>query len=203
VGTRLGSAVEDRVLLLTFDHGDGLPRIDRRVLAEIEGEFRRLARERRLNGCVLTGTERAFAVGANISEIAKLTPAEAHEFSRQGQRTCRAIERSTAPVIAAIRGYCMGGGLDIALACQARLAAPDAVFAHPGGSLGILTGWGGTQRLARLIGRTRALEMLTTGRNVPAAEASSWGLVDEVVEVSGLMPLARAWVERRALSRTF
>jgi enoyl-CoA hydratase/carnithine racemase len=199
VAACLGSAVEDGVLVLTFDREDGLPRIDRRMLAEIEAELSRLAHERWLKGCVITGTERAFAVGANIVEISKLSPAEAQEFSHEGQRTCLAIERSTVPVVAAIRGYCMGGGLDIALACQARLASPDAVFSHPGGSLGILTGWGGTQRLARLIGRARALEMLTTGRKLASAEASSWGLVDAIVEGSDLLALARTRVERRAL----
>jgi len=199
VTTSLVSAVEDGVLVLTLDRDDGLPRIDRRMLAEIEAELSRLAHERRLKGCVITGTERAFAVGANIGEISELTPAEAQEFSLEGQRTCLVIERSTVPVVAAIRGYCVGGGLDLALACQARIASHDALFSHPGGSLGILTGWGGTQRLARLIGRARALEMLTTGRRLSSAEASSWGLVDALVEGRDLMPLARAGVERRTL----
>ena len=95
-----------------------------------------------------------------------------------------AVANSPRPIIAAIRGYCMGGGLDLALACHARIASRDAVFAHPGGSLGILTGWGGTQRLPRLIGRSRALEMLVTGRRVDAEEAFVYGLVEKIADDS-------------------
>lgn len=84
----------------------------------------------------------------------------------------------------------MGGGLDLAIACHARIASPDAVFAHPGGALGILTGWGGTQRLTRLIGRARALEMLTTGRKVNALEALEWGLVSKTSDGADLLPMA-------------
>jgi enoyl-CoA hydratase/carnithine racemase len=200
VATLLQSAVQSGILLLTVHNEDGLPRIDRSILTQIETECSRLERRPRLDGCIITGTERAFAVGANIREIAMLTPAEAHEFSREGQRACRAIERSAVPVIAAIRGYCMGGGLDIALACHARIATPDAVFAHPGGSLGILTGWGGTQRLARLVGRAHTLEMLVTGRKLDIAEASKWGLVDEIVAGGELLRFAggalRRWAGR-------
>jgi enoyl-CoA hydratase len=92
----------------------------------------------------------------------------------------RTVANSPKPVVAAIRGYCMGGGLDLALACHARIASRAAVFAHPGGSLGIITGWGGTQRLPRLIGRSRALELLVTGRRLDAEEAFACGLVQTI-----------------------
>jgi enoyl-CoA hydratase len=92
----------------------------------------------------------------------------------------RTVANSPKPVVAAIRGYCMGGGLDLALACHKRIASSDAVFAHPGGSLGIITGWGGTQRLPRLIGRSRALELLVTGRRLDAEEAFACGLVQTI-----------------------
>ena len=97
---------------------------------------------------------------------------------------------SAKPVIAAIRGYCIGGGLDLALACHARVAARDAVFAHPGVTLGIITGWGGTQRLPRLIGRGRALEMFVTGGRIGAEQALAWGLVNEVSTSDDLMAAA-------------
>jgi enoyl-CoA hydratase/carnithine racemase len=151
------------------------------MLTEIEAQLATLAAVRELAGAVITGTDRAFAVGAEISEIANRTPASAFEFSRYGQRVMRAIANSPKPVIAAIHGYCMGGGLDLALACHARIASNDAVFAHPGGSLGIITGWGGTQRLPRLIGRSRALEMLVTGRRLDAEEALAWRLIQKIV----------------------
>jgi enoyl-CoA hydratase/carnithine racemase len=129
-------------------------------------------------------------VGADVNELTRLSPSEAFEFSRDGQRVLRAIERSSKPIVAAIRGYCMGGGLDLALACHARIALPEALFAHPGGAIGILTGWGGTQRLSRLIGRARALEMLTTGRKVSAHEALEWGLVRKISDGTELLPMA-------------
>ena len=180
MGSRLSVARHDGILLLTLESDDGFPRLERRILAQIEAQIVKLAEQRELAGAVITGTERAFAVGAEISEIANLTPASAFEFSRYGQRVMRAVANSSKPIVAAIRGYCMGGGLDLALACNARIASSDAVFAHPGGSLGIITGWGGTQRLPRLIGRSRALEMLVTGRRLDAEEAFACGLVQKI-----------------------
>ena len=171
-------------MLLTLESDDGFPRLERRILAEIEVQLAKLAEQRESAGAVITGTERAFAVGAEISELASLTPAAAFEFSRYGQRVMRAVVNSPKPIVAAIRGYCMGGGLDLALACHARIASRDAVFAHPGGSLGIITGWGGTQRLPRLIGRSRALEMLVTGCRVDAEEAFAYGLVEKIADGS-------------------
>jgi enoyl-CoA hydratase len=180
VGSRLSVARHDDVLVLTLESDDGFPRLERTILAAIEAQVVQLAQQRELAGAVISGTERAFAVGAEISELANLTPASAFEFSRYGQRVMQAVASSSKPIVAAIRGYCMGGGLDLALACHARIASSDAVFAHPGGSLGIITGWGGTQRLPRLIGRSRALEMLVTGQRLGAQEAFACGLVQKI-----------------------
>ena len=199
MGSRLVVAQHDEVLLLTLESDDGFPRLERRILAEIEEQIVQLAQQRELAGAVITGTERAFAVGAEISELANLTPASAFEFSRYGQSVMRAVENSPRPVIAAIRGYCMGGGLDLALACHPRIASRDAVFAHPGGSLGIITGWGGTQRLPRLIGRSRALEMLVTGRRLDAEEAVACGLVQKIADESVVI---EAIEQARKIART-
>ncbi|HTU33482.1 MAG TPA: enoyl-CoA hydratase/isomerase family protein [Candidatus Acidoferrum sp.] len=190
MATRVRCTSQDRVLVLTLESDDGLPRIQSQILTEIGSRVEQLDATREFYGCVFTGTERAFAVGADIGELVRLTPAEAYEFSREGQRVMRLIERSRVPIVAAVRGYCMGGGLDLALACHARIATSDAIFAHPGGALGILTGWGGTQRLARLIGRSRALEMFTTGKRLPVHEALEMGLVRNVVPASELMAAA-------------
>jgi enoyl-CoA hydratase len=184
VGSRLSVTRHDEVLSLTLESDDGFPRLERRVLAWIEEQIVQLAEQRELAGAVFTGTERAFAVGAEISELASLTAAAAFEFSRYGQSVMRAVANSPKPVVAAICGYCMGGGLDLALACRARIASRDAAFAHPGGSLGIITGWGGTQRLPRLIGRSRALDMLVTGRRLDAEEAFACGLVQKIADES-------------------
>jgi enoyl-CoA hydratase len=182
VSTRLCVTQPGDVLLLTLESEDGFPRLERRILTEIASQISKLAEEPALTGAVITGTDRAFAVGAEILEIANLTPASAFEFSRFGQSVMRGIANSPKPILAAIRGYCIGGGFDLALACHARIASHDVVFAHPGASLGIITGWGGTQRLPRLVGRSRALEMLVTGRRLDAAEALAWGVIQKIVQ---------------------
>lgn len=146
----------------------------------LESEIVRLADAPEIAGAVITGTDRVFAAGAEIAEVARLTPTSALEFSQRGQEVLGRIASIAKPVVAGIRGYCIGGGLDLALACRARIAAADAVFAHPGVTLGIITGWGGTQRLPRLIGRGRALELLVTGGRIRANEALAWGLVSKV-----------------------
>jgi enoyl-CoA hydratase len=186
VNTRLAATQSNSVLFLALESDEGYPRLERRILAEIAEQMDRLARARDVVGAVITGTERAFATGAEISELAKLTPSEAFKFAQFGQSVMNGIAKSPRPVIAAVRGYCMGGGLDLALACAARVASPDAVFAHPGGSLGIITGWGGTQRLPRLIGKSRTIEMLVTGRRLDAEEAFAFGLVQRIVPAGSL-----------------
>ncbi len=135
-----------------------------------------------INAIIITGTGDVFASGANIRELQQLDPTTAKEFAATGQRVFQMIEEAKALTIAAINGYCMGGALDLALACNVRVASPAAVFAHPGARLGIITGWGGTQRLPRLIGRARALEMFATARRIDAAEALRIGIVESVAD---------------------
>ncbi len=139
-----------------------------------------------------------LSAGADLKEIAQLSAAEAFEFSRTGQRLMNAIDNFPVSVIAAIRGYCMGGGMDLALACDYRVAAPNAVFGHRGASLGVITGWGGTQRLPRLIGKPRALEMFLLAEMVGAEEALRLGLVDPIVED----PIVRALDFSRAIGES-
>jgi enoyl-CoA hydratase/carnithine racemase len=194
--TKVVVSKEEAVLVLRLEGQDGLPRLARRVLAEIGREVERIEAAKDLHGCVITGSDTAFAVGADIEELANLSAIEAYEFSRQGQEVLRAIENSPKPVAAAIHGFCLGGGLDLALACHVRLASSNAVFAHPAGALGIHTGWGGTQRLARLMGRARAEEMLILGRKITATEALPCGLISEVVDSVELLPTAFAMLRR-------
>jgi len=180
VSTRLVANPQDEILLLRLESDDGFPRLEISVMDALEREIARLAEVPDFAGAVITGGERAFAAGAEIAEVARLTPGNALAFSRRGQEVLGRIASSAKPVVAAIRGYCIGGGLDLALACRARVAADEAVFAHSGVTLGIITGWGGTQRLPRLIGRGRAMEMLLTGSRIRATEALAWGLVGKV-----------------------
>jgi enoyl-CoA hydratase len=129
---------------------------------------------------IFTGTDDVFASGANIRELAQLDVAAALEFSKLGQDLFQTIADARQMTIAAINGYCMGGALDLALACDIRVASKGAVFSHPGAKLGIITGWGGTQRLRRVIGRSRALEFFATARRYSSAEALEMGLINRV-----------------------
>lgn len=131
---------------------------------------------------VLTGTDGYFAAGADISQLQRLSGPEALDFARKGQHLMNSIAGHSAITIAAIDGYCMGGGLDLALACNFRYATFKSVLAHPGGRIGIMTGWGGTQRLPQIVGKARALEIMLTGRRLSANEAMEWGLIHGVVD---------------------
>jgi enoyl-CoA hydratase/carnithine racemase len=198
VTTRLVSKIQEDVLLLTLKSDDGYPRLERTVLAAIETEMARLAGHAALVGCVITGSERAFAAGAEIGELAAIKRGEGFAFARRGQQAMYAVARSRKPVVAAIQGFCFGGGLDLALACHARIATDDAAFAHPGGALGIITGWGGTQRLPRLIGKARAMEIFITGRRVDAREAREVGLIREIVSADRFVEAAIEIARRRS-----
>lgn len=169
------------------------------TLAELESLFPSLASRPEIRAVVFTGAGDVFASGADIRELRLLTPDEARAFARRGQSLFRQISDARPLTIAAVNGYCFGGGLDLALSCDLRFASPGAVFAHPGARLGIITGWGGTQRLPRLVGEARALEMFTTGRRLAAEEALEWGLVSGVGE--DVLELALAAAEGRGVGR--
>lgn len=158
--------------------GDGMNRLTRATVLAIIEAIERLAAEAR--PLILTGNEHFFSAGADLGEIAALDGPRALEFARLGQRLMNALDDFPAPVIAAVRGYCMGGGLDLALACELRIAAPNAIFGHRGAALGLITGWGGTQRLTRLVGKGRALQMFTAAEKLHASEALRIGLVNEI-----------------------
>ena len=129
---------------------------------------------------IFTGSGDAFASGANLTEIAKVNADTAREFALLGQTLMNKIAALSMPTITAVNGYCFGGALDLALSCKKRIASPNAVFAHPGVGLGIITGWGGTQRLPRLIGEAAALEMLLTADRFTVNWALRTGLIDAI-----------------------
>ena len=182
--------------LVTLTSSDGTNKLTRaRVLA-----LTKLFRVLDARPVILTGNERFFSAGADLNEIRALTGPDAFAFARMGQQLMSAVDNFAAPVLAAVSGYCIGGGLDLALACDLRICAPNAVFAHRGAALGIMTGWGGTQRLPRLIGRSHALEIFLTGEKLSAPRALSLGLVSEVTKVPILscIALAEKWVRNVA-----
>ncbi len=150
------------------------------TLQELDQAVSTIIESKDTTALILTGTRDVFASGANIHELARLTPETARAFALRGQALFHKIAHAPQLTIAAINGYCMGGGLDLALACDLRCTSSDATFAHPGARLGSITGWGGTQRLPRLIGQARALEMFTTARRLNSSEAYEVGLVNRI-----------------------
>ena len=154
--------------------------------------FGTLATDPAIRVILLTGAGRAFAAGADIGELAATTAEEGAAFSLRGQQVFRHIETLGKPVIACIQGFALGGGCELAMACTLRLAADDARLGQPEVKLGVIPGYGGTQRLPRLVGRGAALKLLLTGEMIPAEEALRIGLVDEVVPAVELMQRAEA-----------
>jgi enoyl-CoA hydratase len=189
------------VALFQLEEPSGYPRLERALIERLLAQLDALEPASALAGIVVTGTPQAFAAGASLEEVSALSPLEAVRFSKLGQALMRRIEQYSKPVVAAIRGYCLGGGFDLALACHARIAAESAVFAHPGGSLGIITGWGGTQRLARITGRARCLEILTTGGTLTAAKALASRLVSQVVPSESAVNAAVAFLKIAAAKK--
>lgn len=172
--TRDGDA---QVLRLRSD--DGTNRLTRSCVLALTEAMEDLLR--RAEPVVIAGNSKFFSAGADLEEIAELPGPAAFEFAKMGQALMNAIEQFPAPTYAAIEGYCMGGGLDLVLACRYRIASPHAIFGHRGAALGLITGWGGTQRLPRLIGKGRALGMLIAAEKVNADSALDVGLVDTIV----------------------
>ncbi len=168
------------VCVLRLNSGDGTNRLTSALVLSLTDAIAKLAAGGR--GVVITGNDKFFSAGAELEEIAALNGPSAYEFARRGQALMEALERFPAPTCAAIGGYCMGGGLDLALACQRRIASPHAIFGHRGAALGLTTGWGGTQRLPRLIGKGRALQMFVAAEKLNALKASEIGLVDGIVQ---------------------
>jgi len=191
----------DSVAVLAFSSSGEFPRLTISVLDEMDAVLEQVRRAGIFDGLVIAANAKSFATGAEIEEVAALQGVPAREFAERGQGTCRRVEAFPLPVVAAIRGYCLGGGLDLALACHGRVASYDASFGLPGASLGLVTGWGGTQRLPRLLGKATALQMFLTADRIPATQALSMGLVDELAPSLDL--LSTAVRRAQALRRTF
>ncbi len=184
--------IEDGVAVVTMNRPQALNAFNSEQLDLLGAAFHTLGQDRTVRVVILTGAgDRAFAAGADIKEMVDLTPAEGLAFGRKGQALTSAIERLPQPVIAAVNGYAFGGGCELAIACDIRLASENARFAQPEVGLGIPPSWGGTQRLPRLIGPGLAAEMIYTGRQVHADEAYRIGLVNAVHALDQLMPAAR------------
>ena len=183
---------------LTIDRPKKLNALNAETLLELDAAFSRFGADESVRAVIVTGTgDRAFVAGADISELARETGATGHRTALRGQALFRRIETLGKPVIAAINGFALGGGLELALACHVRIASPSAKLGLPEVTLGAIPGYGGTQRLARIVGRGRALEMILTGDPIDAQEAYRIGLVNRVVpEGASLLDAARELAQR-------
>ena len=191
---------EDGIAQLTVNRPDKLNALSDAVVDELKSAFERVVSETSIRALIITGAgEKAFVAGADINELAVQTPTEARAFAVRGQHAFRMLETSVKLSVAAVNGYALGGGLELAMACTLRFASENARLGQPEVKLGIIPGYGGTQRLPRLIGRGRALEMLLSGEPVTAAEAHRIGLVNAVVPQTELMNHTRSWI-RKALA---
>jgi enoyl-CoA hydratase len=183
--------VKDGIATVTFRRPEQLNALSLSVLEELDQVVGRLEQDDAILGVIITGEGRAFVAGADITELAKLERRRGHEFVRYGQGILSRIERLPKPVVAAINGFALGGGCEIALACHIRLASSKARFGQPEVKLGLIPGFGGTQRLPRVIGRGIATQMLIAGGPISAERALAVGLANEVVEPEGLLDRAR------------
>ena len=183
---------EDGIATVTVSRPEKLNAIDRDTMADLETAFEYVQNEPNVRGLIVTGEgPKAFVAGADIRELADIDALQAARLSTAGQNTFRRLELMRKPSVAAINGFALGAGLELALACTLRVAAPEAKLGLPELKLGLIPGYGGTQRLARLVGRARALELLLTGDRIDAQEAWRIGLVNRLVPAETLLNEAR------------
>jgi enoyl-CoA hydratase len=181
------------VLVVTINRPEKLNALNTKTVTELGQVMDEAASESAVHAIVLTGSgEKSFVAGADINELAVQSPVSGREHARSGQRVFDRIERLGKPVIAAVNGFALGGGCELAMACTLRIASDTAKFGQPEINLGLIPGYAGSQRLPRLVGRGRALEMLLTGAQITAEEAHRIGLVNKVVPAASLMTEARA-----------
>ncbi|MGH9397873.1 MAG: enoyl-CoA hydratase/isomerase family protein [Terriglobia bacterium] len=191
----------DGISTITLNRPDKLNALNHTVLRELRHCFESIETDVSVRAVIITGAgDRAFAAGADVKELASLDANAGKEAARRGQRVFELIENLGKPVIAAIRGYALGGGCELAMACTLRIAAESARFGQPEVKLGLVPGYGGSQRLPRLVGKGRALEMILTGEPVSAQEAYRIGLVNRVVADADLMATVQA-VARKIISQ--
>jgi enoyl-CoA hydratase len=181
--------INDSILFVTINRPKSLNALNKETIAELDTAFDLLYTDSSLKGAILTGAgEKAFVAGADISEFQSLSKEDAKKLAENGHKVFNKIENAPKPVIACVNGFALGGGCELAMACHMRLASPNARFGQPEVNLGIIPGYGGTQRLVQLIGKGRALELLMTADMIDAEKAEELGLVN-YLELQGEMLL--------------
>ncbi len=188
---------KDGIAVVTVNRPDKLNALNHRTVDEIDAAFRALGSDPQVGGVILTGAgEKAFVAGADIAELATQSPVEGKDLSVRGQAVLDRIEGLGKPVLAAVNGFALGGGCELAMACHLRVASENAKLGTPEVKLGIMCGYAGTQRLARLVGKGRALEILLTGDMIDAQEAYRIGLVNRVVPKDKLLAETEALLRK-------
>lgn len=183
---------QNGVSIITLNNPRELNALSTTLLRELDGLIQELCGDAALRVIIVTGEGKAFCAGANIAEMKDYNRAEAEEYSRFGNSVMERLSTAPMPVIAAVNGYALGGGLELALACDIRLASEKAKLGFPEVKLGIMPGFGGTQRLSRLIGASKAMELIFTADNLSAEQALAYGIINKVYEHDSLMPEALA-----------
>ncbi len=188
-------SIVDRIATLTVNRPDKLNALNDRVIEELGHAIDAVRADASVGGIILTGAGRAFVAGADIAELEAHGGISAKALAERGQEVFRRFETSPKPTIAAVNGFALGGGCELAMSCHIRIASDTAKFGQPEVKLGLLPGYGGTQRLPRLVGKGRALQLLLTGEMIDAAEAYRIGLVNRVVPASELLATATGMLQ--------
>lgn len=182
---------EEHILLITINRPDKYNALNNATLSDFEQAFQMAQDDRDIYGIIITGKgDKSFISGADIAEFINFSAKEGREWVENGHRVLKMIEDSEKPVIAAINGFALGGGCELAMACHLRIASDNALFGQPEVKLGIIPGYGGSQRLIQLIGKTKATELILTGKTINASEALSLGLINHLTDSSELLPVA-------------
>lgn len=190
--TTLLSSIEEGIYTITVNRPDKLNALNKEVMNDLEKAMNEVEANDEIKVVILTGSgSKGFVAGADISEFDGLSGGEGMDLARRGQEIFFKIENCSKPVIAAVNGFALGGGCELAMACHFRIASENAKFGQPEVNLGLIPGYGGTQRLVQLIGKGRAMELLMTGNMIDAATAERYGLVNHVVPLENLMARTR------------
>ncbi len=184
----LQNVLEDNILIITINRPDKLNALNRDVFTDLDAVITEIEESQNIKAAIITGAgQKAFVAGADISEFAGLISEQGMDLAKRGQDIFARIENSGKPIIAAVNGFALGGGCELAMACHFRVASDNAKFGQPEVNLGLIPGYGGTQRLVQLIGKGRALELLLSGTMIDAATALQYGLVNYVVSQEELL----------------
>lgn len=187
------------VATITLNRPDALNAWSRELAQEFLAAMEDAQKDENVKAVIITGAgEKAFSAGADIKAMKGMTALKARELSNMGYRVCNAVERLEKPVIAAINGYALGGGMEVSMACDFRVASDKARMGQTEINIGLIPGWGGTQRLTRLVGKARAKELVYTGKIIDANTAFQWGLVNMVVPAAELMNAVRQFAQELA-----